>query len=74
MTTPMIACPNTGWGTPKAAAPLRRNLEDHYRPFDRLRTGIEDPTVIAKFLTHLALPARAPPRRPARPFDRFQLA
>ena len=36
--------------------------------------AIEDPTVIAKILTHLGLSARAPPRSPARPFDRFQLA
>ncbi|MGH8490721.1 MAG: hypothetical protein ACREXS_18125 [Gammaproteobacteria bacterium] len=31
--------------------------------------AIEDPTVIAKILTHLGLFARAPPRSPARPFD-----
>ncbi|MGH8510782.1 MAG: transposase, partial [Gammaproteobacteria bacterium] len=36
--------------------------------------AIEDPTVIAKILAHLGLSARAPPRSPARPFDRFQLA
>jgi len=28
--------------------------------------AIEDPTVIAKILTHLGLPTRAPPRAPAR--------
>ena len=33
--------------------------------------AIEDPTVIAKILTHLGLPIRAPPRSPVRPFDRF---
>jgi hypothetical protein len=37
-------------------------------------TAIEQPPVIAKILTHLGLPARAPPRSPARPFDRFQMA
>ena len=36
--------------------------------------AIEDPPVIAKILTHLGLSARAPPRSPARPFDRFQMA
>jgi hypothetical protein len=30
--------------------------------------------VIAKILTHLGLSARAPPRSPARSFDRFQIA
>jgi hypothetical protein len=42
--------------------------EDHRRPFDRLRTGIEHHSVIAKILTPLGLPARAPPRSPARSF------
>jgi hypothetical protein len=41
--------------------------EDHRRPFDRLRTGIEHHSVIAK-ITPLGLPARAPPRSPARSF------
>jgi NADH-quinone oxidoreductase subunit H len=36
--------------------------------------AIEDPTVIAKILTHLGLPIRAPPRSPARAFDRLQMA
>jgi hypothetical protein len=31
----------------------------------------EDPTVMAKILTHLGLPIRAPPRSPARAFDRL---
>src|SRR5215813_14666429 len=39
-----------------------RQLEDHRRPFDTLRTGIEDPPVIVKILAHLGLPTRAPPR------------
>jgi hypothetical protein len=43
---------------------LRRQLEDHRRPFDALRTGIEDPPVIVKILAHLGLPSRAPPRSP----------
>jgi hypothetical protein len=33
--------------------------------------AIEDPTVIAKILTHLGLPIRVPPRSPVQPFDRF---
>jgi hypothetical protein len=36
--------------------------------------AIEDLSVIAKILTHLGLPARAPPRSPARSFDRLQRA
>jgi hypothetical protein len=36
--------------------------------------AIEHPPVIAKIFTHLGLPARAPPRSPARSFDRFQMA
>ena len=40
----------------------------------KLIAGIVDPPVIAKILTHLGLSARAPPRSPARPFDRFQMA
>ncbi|MGH8655957.1 MAG: hypothetical protein ACREYE_28940 [Gammaproteobacteria bacterium] len=43
----------------------RPRLDDHRRPFDRLRTGILDPTVIAKILAHRRLPIRAPPRSPA---------
>ncbi len=36
--------------------------------------AIEHPPVIAKILAHLGLPARAPPRSPARSFDRFPMA
>jgi hypothetical protein len=36
--------------------------------------AIVDSTVIARILTHLSLPARAPPRAVARAFDRFELA
>ncbi|MEO8008434.1 MAG: hypothetical protein ABI728_07945 [Betaproteobacteria bacterium] len=36
--------------------------------------AIADPAVIAKILTHLHLPARAPPRSPARRLDLFQAA
>lgn len=36
--------------------------------------AIVDPAVITKILTHLHLPARAPPRSPARPVDVFQAA
>ena len=51
---------------------LRRRLEDHRCPFDTLRTGIDDPPVIVKILSHLGLPTRAPPRAPARRVDLFQ--
>ena len=40
----------------------------------KIIAAIENPDVIAKILAHLGLSARAPPRTPARPFDRFQLA
>jgi hypothetical protein len=39
-----------------------------------LIAAIEDPPVIAKILTHLGLPIRAPPRSPAQVFDPFQMA
>jgi hypothetical protein len=51
---------------------LRRCLEDYRRPFDTLRTGIDDPPVIVKILSHLRLPTRGPPRAPARRVDLFQ--
>ena len=35
---------------------------------------IVDPAVITKILTHLGLPARAPPRSPALRLDLFQAA
>jgi hypothetical protein len=40
----------------------------------KIIAAIEDPPVIAKILTHLHLPARAPPRSPARRLDLFQAA
>jgi hypothetical protein len=40
----------------------------------RIIAAIEDPAVIAKILTHLGLPARAPPRSPARALSFFQTA
>lgn len=40
----------------------------------KIIAAIEDPPVIAKILTHLNLPARAPPRSPAQAFDLFQAA
>jgi hypothetical protein len=40
----------------------------------KIIAAIEHPSVIAKILTHLGLPARAPPRSPARSFDRLQMA
>ena len=36
--------------------------------------AIEAPAVIVKILTHLGLPARAPPRAPARRLDLFEAA
>ena len=56
-------CPNCGG-----------SIEDHRCHFDRLRTGIEDLTVIARILTQLGLPSRAPPRSLARRVDLFQTA
>ena len=38
------------------------------------QAGLEAPAVIVKILTHLGLPARAPPRSPARPLDLFHAA
>ncbi len=40
----------------------------------KIIAAIEDPPVIAKILTHLQLPAQAPPRSPARRLDLFQAA
>ena len=40
----------------------------------KIISAIEAPAVIAKILTHLGLPARAPPRSPARPLALFQAA
>ena len=36
--------------------------------------AIEESAVIVRILTHLGLPARAPPRSPARPLALFQAA
>ena len=40
----------------------------------KMIAAIEEPAVIVKILTHLGLPARAPPRLPARPLSLFQAA
>ena len=40
----------------------------------KIIAAIVDPQVIIQILTHLGLPARAPPRAPARPFALFQAA
>jgi hypothetical protein len=40
----------------------------------KIIAAIEAPAVIVKILTHLGLPARAPPRSPAWPMDLFQAA
>ena len=43
-------------------------------PFDKLRTGIEQPDVIAKILTHLGIKAQPPPIAPARRVWMFEAA
>ena len=48
------------------ALPVRRQFKAHRDPFNRLRTGIEAPAVIAKILTHLGINALPPPIAPAR--------
>ena len=40
----------------------------------KIIAAIEDPAVIVAILTHLGLPARAPPRSPARALPLFQAA
>ena len=40
----------------------------------KIIAAIEAPAVIVRILTHLVLPARAPPRSPARPLALFQAA
>jgi hypothetical protein len=40
----------------------------------KIIAAIEEPAVIVRILTHLGLPARAPPRSPARSLDLFQAA
>jgi hypothetical protein len=40
----------------------------------RIIAAIEEPAVIVRILTHLGLPARAPPRSPAQPLALFQAA
>ncbi len=40
----------------------------------RIIAAIEEPAVIVRILTHLGLPARAPPRSPAPPLPLFQAA
>ncbi|MSQ73074.1 MAG: IS91 family transposase [Betaproteobacteria bacterium] len=40
----------------------------------KIIAAIEEPAVIVAILTHLGLPARAPPRSPARPLSLFQAA
>jgi len=40
----------------------------------KIIAAIEEPALIAMILTHLGLPARAPPRAPARRVDLFQVA
>jgi len=61
--------------TKEGYAALREELarlKKHERP--KIIAAIEEPTVIKRILTHLALPARAPPRSPARPLALFHAA
>jgi hypothetical protein len=49
-------------------------LRHHARKRSWIIAAIEAPAVIVKILTHLGLPARAPPRSPARPLYLFHAA
>ena len=40
----------------------------------KIIAAILEPAVITKILAHLGLPTRAPPRAPARSFNRFEMA
>ena len=57
---------------------MREDPDNHRRLFDRgddlQLAAIEEPAVIVKILTHLGLPARAPPRIPARRLPLFETA
>ena len=46
----------------------------HFGGTLKIIAAIVDPSVIAKILAHLGLPARAPPRASARSFDLFETA
>lgn len=73
---------------PQHSAPTRMSLSpaaqtsirDRHRAVPRcggafkIIAALEHPRVIAKILAHLGLPIRAPPRAPARAFDRPQMA
>ena len=61
-----IAIPSSGSGQA-----LRRAQD---RPFVGLRTGIEQPEVIEKILTHLGLSPQPPPIAPARRNELFEAA
>ena len=54
-------CPNCGGALKIIAAPSTRCW-----------TGIDDPPVIVKILSHLGRPTHGPPRAPARRVDLFQ--
>jgi hypothetical protein len=51
-----------------------RNAHGVLAPNSGLRAAIEEPAAIVRILTHLGLPARAPPRAPARPLALFRAA
>ena len=55
----------------EARAPTGEELQGL---LEKTIAAIEQPALIAKILTHLGLPARAPPRSPARPLALFQAA
>jgi hypothetical protein len=61
----------------RCGAHQRKELERHCPQCGgefRIIAAIEEPAVIVRILTHLGLPARAPPRSPARPLALFQAA
>jgi hypothetical protein len=62
-------CPNCGGALKIIACP---EPSSKGRLFGRLRTGVEDPPVIVKILSHLGLSTRAPPCVPAGRVDLFQ--
>jgi hypothetical protein len=59
-----------------AREPADIDIEQCPRCGGRLKiiAAIVDPPLIIQILTHLGLPARAPPRTPAKPFPLFQAA
>ena len=72
--------PSLGAGAPELCPVAQAGIRYRHRAVSASSGGtltiiaaIEDPPVIDKILTHLGLSARAPPRSPARSFDRLQM-